>query len=176
MGGGQRQDRISQRQKEIIAATWNQLRDSSANRQAAAENARFLSETQSKLRDQAKSMATRMGRRELSAENQEFQSFSKDMEQAAEDMGAAAEKLKSLKWQDALAPEQKALQHILRAEATFRQIQVAFGSRGSRSGGGQGGASSGRDLENMFDLELDTEKNQYETGQQALFRGQPALA
>ncbi len=166
MGGGQRQDRISQRQKEIIAATWNQLRDSSANRQAAAENARFLSETQSKLRDQAKSMATRMGRRELSAENQEFQSFSKDMDQAAEDMGAAAEKLKSLKWQDALAPEQKALQHILRAEATFRQIQVAFGNRGGR-GGGQGGGSSGRDLENMFDLELDTEKNQYETGQQA---------
>ena len=166
MEGGQRQDRISQRQKEIIAATWNQLRDSSANRQAAAENARFLSETQSKLRDQAKSMATRMGRRELSTENQEFQSFSKDMDQAAEDMGAAAEKLKSLKWQDALAPEQKALQHILRAEATFRQIQVAFGNRGSR-GGGQGGGSSGRDLENMFDLELDTEKNQYETGQQA---------
>jgi hypothetical protein len=165
MGGGQ-QNRISQRQKEIIAATWNQLRSSSKDRQAAAENARFLSETQAKLRDQAKSLSTRMGRRELSTENQEFQSFSKDMLQAAESMGTAADKLKSMQWQEALAPEQKALQSLLRAEATFRQIQVAFGNRGNNRGG-QGGASSGRDLENLFDLELDTEKNQYETGQQA---------
>ena len=28
-------------------------------------------------------------------------------------------------------------------------------------------AAMGRDLENLFDLELDTEKNQYETGQQS---------
>ena len=60
--------------------------------------------------------------------------------------------------------EQKALQHLLRAEATCRQIQVAFGQQG---GGGGGGGGMGRDLENLFDLELDTEKNQYETGQQS---------
>ena len=66
------------------------------------------------------------------------------------------------KWRDAIPNEQKALQHLLRAEATFRQIQVAFGSRG---GGGGGGA--GRDLASLFDLELDTAKNQYETQQSA---------
>ncbi len=42
-------------------------------------------------------------------------------------MGPASDKLKGAKWQDALAPEQKALQYLLRAEATFRDIQVAFG-------------------------------------------------
>ena len=36
-------------------------------------------------------------------------------------------------WKDALEPEQKALQHLLRAEATFRDIQVAFGSKGGGS-------------------------------------------
>src|SRR5437763_15808036 len=36
------------------------------------------------------------------------------------------------------APEQKALQHLLRAEAAYRQIQVAFGSRGGQRGGGGG--------------------------------------
>ncbi|MEK7752578.1 MAG: hypothetical protein AAB654_11720, partial [Acidobacteriota bacterium] len=162
-GEGEQQGRISQRQKEIIAATWNQSREAGKNRAAAAENAKFLADVQSKLRDQARALARRMGSRELSGVNQEFNSFSKDMNEAAADMDAAAGKLKAQSWREALPAEQRALQHILRAEATFRQIQVAFGSRG---GGGGGGGGSGRDLENMFDLELDLEKNQYEAGQQ----------
>ncbi|MFB3778111.1 MAG: hypothetical protein ACE141_10885 [Bryobacteraceae bacterium] len=163
---GEREGQISQRQKEIISATWNQSRDSSRDRKAAAENAEFLSGMQSKLRDQAQSLSTRMSRRELSGQNQEFQSFSSDMAEAAKDMAVAAERLKAMKWQEALAPEQLALQHLLRAEATYRQIQVAFGNRGGGGGGGGGGGMQ-RDLESLFDLELDTEKNQYETGQQA---------
>ena len=157
--GEQRQGQISQRQKEIIAATWNQLREKSADKKAIAENARFLSEMQAKLREQAESLATRMGRRELSQENEEFQGFSKDMQEAAKAMGEAAEQLKGARWQEAVAPEQKALQHLLRAEATFRQIQVAFGNRGGQRGGQGGGGNQARDLENLFDLELDTERN-----------------
>jgi len=168
MGGGegggdaQAQQQISRRQKEIIAATWNQMRN--RDRASAAENAKFLSDMQAKLRDQARSLATRMRRRELVGANQEFQSFSENMEKAAEAMGPAAERLKNMQWREALPSEQKALQHLLRAEALFRQIQVAFGTRGGSRGGGGG---MGRDLENLFDLELDTEKNQYETGQRA---------
>ncbi|HOK47993.1 MAG TPA: hypothetical protein PLK67_18750, partial [Bryobacteraceae bacterium] len=166
-GGGQqeREGQISQRQKEIISATWNQLRDT-RDREAARENARFLSDVQSKLRDQAQSMSTRMNRRELSNQNEEFQRFSQEMAEAAKYMSAAAEKLRQMQWQEALAPEQQALQHLLRAEATYRQIQVAFGNRQGGQGGGGGGGSQ-RDLESLFDLELDTERNQYETGQQA---------
>ena len=41
---------------------------------------------------------------------------------------------------------------------------MAFGQRG---GGGGGGGGAGRDLASLFDLELDTEKNQYETAQTA---------
>src|SRR6202021_781283 len=69
-------------------------------------------------------------------------------------------------WKDSIPREQKALQALLRAEATFRQIQVAFGQRGGGGGGG-GTDSAGRDLASLFDLELDTEKNQYETAQSA---------
>ncbi len=162
-GGGQGdQTEISQREKEIIAATWNQQSDKNATKQQASETAKFLSDTQSKLRDQALSLAGRLERRELTEENQEFSDFQKDMNAAAGEMGPAADKLQQLKWADAIPAEQRALQHLLRAEATFRQIQVAFGSRGG-GGGGNGGA--GRDLSSLFDLELDTEKNQYETGQ-----------
>jgi len=159
---GGEQYEISQREKEIIAATWKQG-SKKASQQEAAENGKFLSQVQAKLRDQALSLAGRLERRELTEENEEFNDFQKDMNAAAEAMGPAAEKLQRQRWHDAIPDEQKALQHLLRAEATFRRIEVAFGSR---SGGGAGGAA-GRDLESLFDLELDTEKNQYEAGQTA---------
>ncbi len=162
-GGQQSQNDISQREKEIIAETWKHRGDKTATRQASAEAAKFLSEVQSKLSAQAKSLAGRMQSRELSQENDEFGNFVKDMNAAADAMGPAADKLKKQKWQDALPDEQKALQHLLRAEATFRRIEVAFG----RGGGGGAGGGAGRDLASLFDLELDTEKNQYETAQTA---------
>jgi hypothetical protein len=160
---GGEQYEISQREKEIIAATWKQQGDKRAPQQEAAENGKFLSQVQAKLRDQALSLAGRLERRELTEENEEFSGFQRDMNAAAEAMSPAAEKLQRQRWHDAIPDEQKALQHLLRAEATFRRIEVAFGSRG---GGGSGGAA-GRDLESLFDLELDTEKNQYEAGQTA---------
>ena len=165
MGGGmmgaQDENEISKRQKEIIAATWNQVRASNGAPQAK-ENAEFLSGVQKKLAEQARSLARRMNSRQLSGENEEFARFSKEMDQAARAMDEASDRLGQQSWRDALSPEQRALQHILRAESIFREIQVAFGQSGR---GGQPG-SSGRDLESLFDLELDTEKNQYETGQQ----------
>jgi hypothetical protein len=163
-GGGQQNDpsQITQREKEIIAATHNFNRGGK-NAQANSENAQYLSEVQAKLKEQAESMAKRTTARELSTENQDFQSFTKEMEAAAAEMTPAADKLKAQKWSDALEPENKALQHLSRAMATFRDIQVARGQQGG--GGGGGGADAGRDLANLFDLELDTEKNQYESQQ-----------
>jgi hypothetical protein len=162
-GGGQQNDpsQITQREKEIIAATHNFNRGGK-DAQANAENAQYLSEVQAKLKEQAESMAKRTTARELSTENQDFQSFTKEMEAAAAEMTPAADKLKAQKWSDALEPENKALQHLSRAMATFRDIQVA---RGQGGGGGGGGQDAGRDLANLFDLELDTEKNQYESQQ-----------
>src|ERR1035438_3833284 len=93
-----------------------------------------------------------------------MQNFVKNMEESIVNMTESAKKIRAQKWNEALVPEQQSLQHALRAEDTFRDIQVAFGSRGG--GGGQGG-SQARDLENLADLELDREKNQYETGQQS---------
>ncbi len=129
-GGGDDGSEISQRQKEIIAATWNELRGNAKDK--AAENARFLAEVQTKLKEQAQSLAQRSRSRQLAGANQEFQNFVKDLEAAAAEMDPASEKLKGQNWKDALVPEQRALQHLLRAEATFRDIQVAFGARWRR--------------------------------------------
>jgi hypothetical protein len=165
-GGDQDENRTSEREKEIIAATWNQIKDTTGDKSAEAENAGFLSGVQSKLRDQAHSLSERMKARELAGANQQIKAFTDDMDKAVEAMSPAAVKLRGSEWQNALAPEQKALQFLLRAEATMRDIKVAFGQRGGGNLMG-GGAGAARDMQSLFDLELDTEKNQYESGQQS---------
>jgi hypothetical protein len=127
---------------------------------------------QSKLRDQANSLSDRMKARQMEEAGESFKSFVADMEQAAGAMQPAAGN-SGAKWQDALAPEQKALQYLLRAEATIRDIQVAFGQSGG-AGGGMSGAT--RDMQGLFDLELDTEKNQYEGVRSRLNRPMRASA
>jgi len=161
-GGGQNnQIEISKREKELIAATWKRQNDKSATPKDDAAQGQFLSEAQQKLRDQVMALSARMESRDLSEANEEFSGFQKDMQTAAAAMAPSADKLKATQWKDAIPLEQKALQALLHAEATFRQIEVAFGQQG----GGGGVNSAGRDLASLFDLELDTEKNQYETAQ-----------
>ena len=161
-GGGNNQTEISKREKELIAATWKQQNDKAATAKDATVAGQFLSEAQQKLRDQVMALSARIESRDLSAATEEFSGFNKDMLDAASAMAPSADKLKATQWKDAIPLEQKALQALLRAEATFRKIQVAFGQSG---GGAGGGGSAGRDLASLFDLELDTEKNQYETAQ-----------
>src|SRR5271163_311517 len=163
-GGGQGdQTDISKREKELIAATWKRQNDKTSTPKDAAEAGKFLSGVQTKLQEQALSLAARMDSRDLSSANEEFNSFGHDMQAAAAAMTPSSDKLKQMQWHDAIPAEQKALQYLLRAEATFRKIEVAFGQQ--RGGGGGGGGGAGRDLASLFDLELDTEKNQYETAQ-----------
>ena len=168
-GGGNESSDISQRQKQIIAATFNQLKGSKTGA-AREEDAKFLSEEQAKLGEQATTLAARMQSRELGSSGKMFEEFAKLLNQASGDMGDAVKQLKPAKWNLALAPEQKALTSLLHAEALFRDIQLSMSK-----GGGGGGANSnaGRDLARMFDLELDTSKNQYETGKSAPPPGTP---
>jgi hypothetical protein len=160
-GGGQGDPsaEISQREKEIVSATFKQQGDKNSTQQQATDIAKLLSQSQSTLRDQAVSLSRRLEARELTDEVKAIDEFQKDMLAASQAMTPAAQQLQQQKWKDAIPNEQKALQFLLRAEATFRQIQVAFGARG----GGGGGGGAARDLAALFDLELDTEKNQYET-------------
>jgi len=52
---------------------------------------------------------------------------------------AGLRKIAATKMQDAF-PTNESLQHLLRAEATFRQIQVAFAASGGGGGAGAAGA------------------------------------
>jgi hypothetical protein len=173
-GGAGSETDISKREKELIAATWKRQNEKTAAPKDSAEAGKFLSGVQTKLQEQALSLAARMESRDLSSANEEFNSFGHDMQAAAAAMTPSSEKLKQMQWHDAIPAEQKALQYLLRAEATFRKIEVAFGQQ--RGGGGGGGGGAGRDLASLFDLELDTEKNQYETAQTGSAADQRAKA
>jgi hypothetical protein len=89
----------------------------------------------------------------------DFATISDSLKKALEEMGPAEEKLAAKDPDDALPPEQRALQHLQRADAYFRDVQVSFQS----GGGGGGQAASAEDLADLFELELDKLRNQYET-------------
>ena len=160
MGGGE-QTEISRRQKEILTATWNLIQESKdpegQSKAEIRESSLLLSEFQLKLRDQAQTLARRVKARQLLGTNKDFEAFVENVEKAAEHMGPTGLLLKEQKLTEAISPEQKALRHLRRAESIFRRIEIAFGRGGA-------GGQRGRDLADMFELEMDLEKNQYETG------------
>ena len=164
-GGGQEQDEISRRQKEILVATWNLIKERSEetssylDEQQLHDNAQLLADLQRTLAEQARTLASRTRARGLTGADPRIQKFVESLEQAAEAMGPAAERLADIELDEAVPSEQDALQHLLRAESVFTDIQVAF----QQGGGGGGGGAAGRDLSELFELEMDLEKNQYET-------------
>src|SRR6185503_14205817 len=163
-GGQQQQDEISRRQKEILVATWNLIKERSEetssylDEQQLHDNAQMLADLQRTLAEQARTLASRTRARGLTGADPRIQKFIEALDQAAAAMDPAAERLADIDLDKAVPREQDALQHLLRAEATFTDIQVAF-----QQGGGGGGGAAGRDLSELFELEMDLEKNQYET-------------
>ena len=158
-------DEVSQRQREIIISTWNLIRE--RNEQGRGDdafildNAALLAQLQETLRGQVETLAQRSEARQLTASDEDIAEFVDHLRKAAEAMTPAAALLAEIDLEEALLPEQEALQHLLAAEAVFNDINV------SRQSGRGGGGQAGRDLTEMFELEMDLEKNQYETGSTA---------
>jgi len=113
--------------------------------------------------ERAQTLAERTRARQLSEADEQIASFVEHLDLAAEAMQPAAEKLAAVALEDAILPEQEALQHLLRAESIFNDVNVSF----QRNRGGGRGGRAGGDLAEMFELEMDLEKNQYETGSRA---------
>lgn len=169
MGGGMQggqQNEVSERQRQIIISTWNLIREKNgARRDDAAyvnDNAALLSRLQETLKGQVETLAQRAEARQLTSTDEEIAEFVEHLYAAAGAMTPAAQLLAEIDLDQALLPEQEALQHLLAAEAVFTDINVSL----SNNRGG-GGGQAGRDLSEMFELEMDLEKNQYETGSSA---------
>lgn len=164
-GMGEEQGAISERQREILLATWNLQRNDERNqrsRQQLEDSARMLAELQTTLATQARTLAERTRARISIDSDERVKTFVESLERAASVMDPAAEYLQRFKLQAAVPVEQQALQQLLRAEAAFREVQVSMQQNGSDGGGSE----AARNFTEMFELEMDLEKNQYESQSQ----------
>ncbi len=160
-GGGEQQEGLTKRQKEIIAATFRVNRDEKMYSESEKEeNYNTISLAQEKVREDAIALVERIKRRmgQGLGQNQDFVKLVEHVTQASKEMEPAIKELKERKAKEAMPPEQRALKELQRADAIFREIQVSF----SQSGQGQGNQQA-EELADLFELEMDKMKNQYET-------------
>ena len=157
-GGGGDDGALSELQEQVVAATYNLVRD--RERYSESEfggNLRSVSLAQGAARDQVAGILDRLTARGL-GNDPRFQSISESMRQAIVEMEAAEKLLEEGNLQDAISPELRALQNLQKAEESY-EVEV---SQGQQGGGGGGGARAD-DLADIFELELDKLQNQYET-------------
>jgi len=162
-GGGMQANELSERQRQIVTGTFNVTRDRKAmTPDKLRESSVVLGLSQSRLREQVAELSERMDDR-LLGDQPRFKEVAEALNQAIEEMKDAEAKLQARNPEAALAPEQRALSLIQKAEQQY-EIQVAMGQNGGGGGGG-GAAGSGmsEDLASLFEMELDKLANQYET-------------
>ncbi len=168
-GGEQSAEGLSERQRQIVVGTFNLLRDSVAEQSSFRENVTTLTIGEGRLREDVLELSNQMRQRRLVAVDSTFDQIATALDTARGELQKAEELLGRQKPREALVPAQKALQHLQRAEAAYRDVQV---QRGQPGGGGGGGQREAEDLADLFELETDKLKNQYESvqrdqGQQA---------
>ncbi|MBI4540523.1 MAG: DUF4175 family protein [Gemmatimonadetes bacterium] len=158
-GDGMPAGELSQRQREIIAATFNLVRDSSLySEKEYRENLATLALAQGRLREEVQTLVTRMVSRGVADMDSTFRLVADELPKAVDAMGQAEEELGRRVPRTALPPEQRALQHLQRAEAAFRERQIV---RAEASSGGSPNTNA-EELADLFELELDRMRNQYE--------------
>lgn len=158
-------------QKEIINATWNLERRSSAGR--SADDVQAVAQAQAELKAKAEQIAgaSRRFRSPYAPQRQMTQPPRRDRPSGTDGVGAAIdamtralEQLHGQRTRDALPHEMAALRGLLQAQAEIRRRQV----QQSANGAGQGGTSRlGQDLSALFDRELQRQqRTNYESRSQ----------
>jgi DNA-directed RNA polymerase subunit F len=164
-GGQQAVGELSRQQREIVAATFNIVRDKSKTKpDKFRENVVFINLSQAKLREQVDELVGKLKAR-LGAVDPAFNKLAEVLPKASEEMKLAENDLKAVKPDNALSPEQRALKLLQEAEQQY-ELQVSMQQGGG--GGGGGGNQYAEDLADLFELELDKLANQYEMQQRAM--------
>ncbi|NIR46171.1 MAG: DUF4175 family protein [Gemmatimonadetes bacterium] len=153
------QSSLARQQRDIIAATFNLVRDRDEySDEEFEENLATLALAQGQLRGDVETLTARIRSRGIVGMDSSFAIIAEALPLAAEAMREAEERLGENRPQEALPPEQRALQQLQRAEAAFREVQVGR----NQGGGGGGGSVDAEQLAELFELELDKQRNQYE--------------
>ncbi|MEQ9398861.1 MAG: DUF4175 family protein [Longimicrobiales bacterium] len=173
-GGGQpgAESALSELQRQIIAATFNLIRQRDTYSDGEfSENVVSVALAQARLREQVQTLLQRMVNRGLTETDPGFRDVSAVLPRAAEAMDTAKTELDAEDLREAMPHEQAALRYLQQAEETYERYVVE--QQQQQGGGGGGGQSAAaEDLADLFELELDKLKNQYETVQ----RGQQQSA
>jgi hypothetical protein len=165
-GGEQSPEGLSARQREIVAGTFNWLRDSARTAERERrENLTTLAISQGRLKTDVTELVRRLVERNVLAADTAFRLIHAALDTAGKEMQAAEERLGLGDPQGSLPREQRALQLVQRAEAAYREVEVQLGQPGGGGGGG-GAQQRAEDLADLFDLETDKLQNQYESVQQ----------
>src|SRR5205085_2031644 len=119
-GGGQNSvGQLSQQQREIVAATFNAVRDKAKTKpEKYRENVVFLNLAQAKLREQVEELVGKLEAR-LGHVDEGFNKIADLLPKAATEMKSAEGELKAMKADDALSPEQRALKLLQEAEQQY---------------------------------------------------------
>jgi uncharacterized protein DUF4175 len=164
-GGGANDDagQLSEQQRQIIAGTFNTIRDKASKQQKELqEDLSILRVAQQKLRGQTGELARRIVDRGIAARDSNFAQIAAILNKAVPIMDTAEKQLAGGSAPGALSPEQRALQQLQRAEAVFKNVSVSMGGQG---GGGAGGQQRAQDLADLFELNREKLRNQYESVQ-----------
>ena len=160
MNGQGPETSLSELQKQVIAATFNLDRDRAKHSaQDFSENAVSVRLAQEQVRGQVETLVRRMVNRGLSGADEQFRKIAEILPAAVEEMQAAEGELGEEDVKAALPHEQRALQQLQKAEETYEKYVTL------QQQGGGGGGPNAEDLADLFELELDKLRNQYETVQ-----------
>jgi hypothetical protein len=161
-GRGRTSSALAENQKNIIAATWKLLKlKKEVSPAKVEEDVQIIIDSQRQVMQRARMSLKRLSERLLFSDDS-YQRAVKHLEQAVGQMETAIDKLTSRHLEDALGPEQAALQEIMKAEAESRNVMIQT----ARSRGGGGGASQAsrerEDLMELFEMEMGRLENRYE--------------
>ncbi|HEX9365642.1 MAG TPA: hypothetical protein VF921_03385 [Vicinamibacterales bacterium] len=156
-------------QKEIISATWNLERRSTAGR--SRTDIKNVADAQAELKGRAEQAAGTSRQRRRIGQEPPLQIVTgpprahppagDPVRDAVDAMGRALQQLQTQKTADAIPHEMAALNALLQAQADVRNRQVQQQQQGSIGGNGN---RQGQDLSNLFDRELKRQsQNSYET-------------
>jgi len=163
-GGDDSPQQLSRAQREIIAGSFNVLRDSATkDRKTYEEDVATLRLAQQRLKNQVEELSSQMVERGVAEMDSGFAAIARILPNAATEMDSSERLLGDGDVRGALRPQQRALQQLQRAEAEFRKITVTR-SEGAGGGGG-GGGQQAEDLADLFELQRERLRNQYETVQ-----------
>ncbi len=159
--GGQQQEYLSDQQKQFVVATFKMIRDRARyDAQTYRENLELLARAQARIRDRVEAIVRRIGSRPIAQLDQRYRIITEELPLAAEAMVEVEKQLQQIEIESALSDAQVALTHLQRADAAFREINVALANR---AGGGAGNNTGSEELADLFRLEMDSLRQQYET-------------